>query len=104
MSPLEPRARRPRPAARAEHLPGPVPETRIDAPLVRLCHAGERAVTVAGGPGRDTVAVLGSPFDAEAFVTWRADGIQIFFRGPAPNRLDLGLDERAGVTAVAIYD
>ena len=104
MSPLEPEARRPRPAARAESLPGPVPDTRIDTALISLCHAGERAVSVAGGPGRDTVAVLGSPFDAEAFVTWRADGIQIFFRGPAPKRLELGLDDRAGVAAVAIYD
>ena len=69
-----------------------------------LCHYGERAVTVAPGPDREQlVAVLGSPFDPEAFVTWRADGIQVFFRGEAPARLDLQLSAGAFLTATATY-
>jgi hypothetical protein len=70
---------------------------------VALCHHGERAVTVAGGRDGELVAVLGSPFDPEAFVTWRAEGIQVFFRGEAPARLDLQLSAGAFVTAVATY-
>jgi len=72
--------------------------------LVTLCHHGERAITVAGGPDRHPVAVLGSPFDPEAFVTWRAEGIQVFYRGEAPTRLDLALSAGAFVTASATYD
>jgi hypothetical protein len=68
---------------------------------LELCHHGERAVTVAGGPDGELVAVLGSPFDPEAFVTWRAEGIQVFFRGEAPARLELQLSAGAFVTAVA---
>jgi hypothetical protein len=49
------------------------------------------------------VAALGSPFDPEAFVTWRAEGIQVFFRGEAPARLELQLSAGASVTAVATY-
>jgi hypothetical protein len=69
---------------------------------VTLCRHGERAVTVATGPGGELRAVLGSPFDPEAFVTWRAEGIQVFFRGEAP-RLDLQLSAGAFVEASAIY-
>jgi hypothetical protein len=58
---------------------------------------------VAGGPDGDLVAALGSPFDPEAFVTWRTDGIQVFFRGEAPTRLDLQLSAGAFVTATATY-
>ena len=95
--------RKQRPAARAEPVAGPPPETTFSADLAALCHRGERAVTVAGGPGGELVAVLGSPFDPEAFVTWRAHGIQVFFRGEAPTRLELQLSAGAFVTAVATY-
>ena len=94
----------PRPAARAQPLTGPPPVTTFSPELVTLCHHGERAITVAGGPDRDPVAVLGSPFDPEAFVTWRAEGIQVFYRGEAPTRLDLALSAGAFVTASATYD
>jgi hypothetical protein len=70
---------------------------------VTLCHHGERAVTVATGPGGELLAALGSPFDPEAFVTWRAEGIQVFFRGETPARLDLRLSAGAFVEASAIY-
>ena len=96
--------RKRRPAARAQPLAGPPPATTFSTDLTTLCHHGERAVTVAGGPDGDLVAVLGSPFDPEAFVTWRADGIQVFFRGEAPTRLDLKLSAGAFVTATAAYD
>ena len=99
----EPPRRQPRPAARAEPLAGPAPETTFSPDLLTLCHHGERAVTVAGGPDGGLVAVLGSPFDPEAFVTWRTEGIQVFFRGEAPARLDLQLSAGAFVTAKAIY-
>jgi len=99
-----PPERRPRPASRAQPLAGPAPETRFSPDLAALCHHGERAVTVASGPDRELVAVLGSPFDPEAFVTWRAEGIQVFFRGEAPTRLDLQLSAGAFVTAVATYE
>lgn len=95
--------RKRRPAARAEPLAGPAPETIFSSDLVALCHHGERAVTVAGAPGDELVAALGSPFDPEAFVTWRAEGIQVFFRGEAPARLELQLSAGAFVTAVATY-
>lgn len=95
--------RKQRPAARAEPLAGPAPETTFSADLRTLCHYGERAVTVAPGPDQALVAVLGSPFDPEAFVTWRADGIQVFFRGEAPARLDLQLSAGAFLTATATY-
>lgn len=95
--------RKRRPAARAEALAGPAPETVFSSDLLTLCHHGERAVTVAGGPGHELVAALGSPFDPEAFVTWRAEGIQVFFRGEAPARLELQLSAGAFVTAVATY-
>ena len=100
----EPPARKTRPAARARPLSGPPPATTFSADLRTLCHHGERAVTVAGGPGRELVAVLGSPFDPESFVTWRADGIQVFFRGEAPTRLELQLSAGAYLTATATYD
>jgi hypothetical protein len=100
----EPPERKPRPAARAQVLAGDPPVTTFSSDLVTLCHHGERAVTVACGPGREIVAVLGSPFDPEAFVTWRAEGIQVFFRGEAPARLDLQLSAGAFVTATATYD
>ena len=96
--------RKPRPAARAQPLPGPPPATTFSSDLAALCHHGERAVTVARGPQDELVAVLGSPFDPEAFVTWRADGIQVFFRGVAPSRLELSLSAGAFVNATAIYD
>jgi hypothetical protein len=96
--------RKPRPAARAQPLTGPPPVTTFSSELAVLCHHGERAVTGAGGPGRELVAVLGSPFDPEAFVTWRAEGIQVFFRGEAPTRLDLQLSAGAYLTATAVYD
>ena len=96
--------RRPRPAAKAQPLPGRPPVTTVSSDLATLCHHGERAVTVAAGPDHQLVAVLGSPFDPEAFVTWRAEGIQVFFRGEAPARLDLGLSAGAFVTATAGYD
>jgi hypothetical protein len=96
--------RKRRPAARAVPLAGPVPETTVSPDLAAICHHGERAVTVAVGPDRELVAVLGSPFDPEAFVTWRAEGIQVFFRGEAPARLDLQLSAGAFVTATAIYE
>ena len=99
----EPRPRPPRPSARAEPLAGPAPETVFASDLLVLCHHGERAVTVAAGPGGGLVAALGSPFDPEAFVTWRAEGIQVFFRGEAPARLELQLSAGAFVTAVATY-
>ena len=99
----EPPRRTPRPAARAEPLTGPPPETTFSADLLTLCHHGERAVTVAAGPDGGLVAALGSPFDPEAFVTWRAEGIQVFFRGEAPTRLELQLSAGAFVTAVATY-
>jgi hypothetical protein len=95
--------RKRRPAARAQPLDGPAPETSFSSDLVTLCHHGERAVTVAVGPDRELVAALGSPFDPEAFVTWRADGIQVFFRGEAPTRLELQLSAGAFVTATATY-
>ena len=93
-----------RPAARAQPLAGPAPVTTFSSDLATLCHHGERAVTVAGGPDGGLVAALGSPFDPEAFVTWRADGIQVFFRGEAPARLELQLSAGAYVTATAVYD
>jgi hypothetical protein len=96
--------RKRRPAARAVPLTGPVPETTVSPDLATLCRYGERAVTVAGGPDRELVAVLGSPFDPEAFVTWRAEGIQVFFRGEAPARLELQLSAGAFVTATATYE
>lgn len=96
--------RQPRPAARAQPLAGPPPLTTFSSDLATLCHHGERAVTVAGGPEGQLVAVLGSPFDPEAFVTWRAEGIQVFFRGEAPARLDLQLSAGAFLTATASYD
>ncbi len=96
--------RKPRPAARAQPLTRPPPVTTFSSELATLCHHGERAVTVAAAPGREPVAVLGSPFDPEAFVTWRADGIQVFFRGEAPTRLDLHLSAGAFVTVTATYD
>jgi hypothetical protein len=70
---------------------------------VTLCHHGERAVTVASGPDGALRAVLGSPFDPEAFVTWRAEGIQVFFRGEVPARLDLQLSAGAFLEASAMY-
>jgi hypothetical protein len=95
--------RKKRPAAQATPLPGPAPETHFSPDLRTLCHHGERAVTVAGRPDGELVAALGSPFDPEAFVTWRADGIQVFFRGEAPARLDLQLSAGAFLTATATY-
>ena len=95
---------KPRPAARALPLAVPPPVTTFSAELATLCHHGERAVTVAGGPDGGLVAALGSPFDPEAFVTWRADRIQVFFRGEAPARLELQLSAGAYVTATAVYD
>jgi hypothetical protein len=95
--------RKRRPSARAEPLAGPPPETAFSSDLVALCHHGERAVTVASTPDGKLVAALGSPFDPEAFVTWRAEGIQVFFRGEAPARLDLQLSAGAFVTATATY-
>jgi hypothetical protein len=95
--------RKRRPAARAEPLAGPAPETHFSPDLMTLCHHGERAVTVAGRPDGELVAALGSPFDPEAFVTWRAEGIQVFFRGDPPTRLDLHLSAGAFVTATATY-
>ena len=100
----EPSERKRRPAARAVPLTGPVPETTVSPDLATLCRHGERAVTVAGGPDRELVAVLGSPFDPEAFVTWRAEGIQVFFRGEAPARLELQLSAGAFLTATATYE
>lgn len=96
--------RKRRPAAQATPLPGPAPETHFSPDLMTLCHHGERAVTVAAAPDGSLVAALGSPFDPEAFVTWRTEGIQVFFRGDAPARLDLRLSAGALVTAVATYD
>jgi hypothetical protein len=96
--------RKPRPAARAQTLTGPAPATTFSPDLATLCHHGERAVTVARGPQEELVAVLGSPFDPEAFLTWRAEGVQVFFRGEAPTRLDLTLSAGAFVTATASYD
>lgn len=92
-----------RPAARAERLEGPAPDTRIAPGLTALCHGGERAITVAAGPGRQPTAALGSPFDPEAFLTWRTGGIQVYFRGPVPARLELDLDATARVTASVTY-
>ena len=100
----QPPERKARPAARARPLTGPPPVTTFSPDLVTLCHHGERAVTVAAGPDQRLVAVLGSPFDPEAFVTWRSEGIQVFFRGDAPARLDLQLSAGAFVTADATYD
>jgi hypothetical protein len=37
-------------------------------------------------------------------VTWRAEGIQVFFRGEAPTRLELQLSAGAFVTATAVYE
>jgi hypothetical protein len=96
--------RKPRPAARAQPLAGEPPITTFSSDLVTLCHYGERAVTVASGPNRELVAVLGSPFDPEAFLTWRAEGIQVFFRGEAPARLELQLSAGAFLEATAVYD
>lgn len=96
--------RKRRPAARAQPLSGPPPVTTFSSDLATLCHHGERAVTVAGAPDGALVAALGSPFDPEAFVTWRADGIQVFYRGEAPTRLELALSAGAFVTATATYD
>jgi hypothetical protein len=96
--------RKPRPAARAQAFTGEPPVTTFSSDLATLCHHGERAVTVAGGPDGELVAVLGSPFDPEAFVTWRSEGIQVFFRGEAPARLELQLSAGAFVTATATYD
>jgi hypothetical protein len=100
----QPPERKQRPSARAEPLAGPAPETLFSSDVAALCHHGERAVTVAARPDGELVAVLGSPFDPEAYVTWRADGIQVFFRGPAPARLQLELSAGAFVTAVATYE
>ena len=100
----EPPKRQPRPAARAQPVTGEPPPTTFSADLALLCQHGERAVTVAAAPDGQLVAVLGSPFDPEAFLTWRADGIQVFFRGEAPARLDLQLSAGAFLTAVATYD
>jgi hypothetical protein len=95
--------RKRRPSERAEPLAGPPPETAFSSDLVALCHHGERAVTVASAPDGKLVAVLGSPFDPEAFVTWRAEGIQVFFRGTkAPARLELQLSAGAFVDARAV--
>ena len=99
----QPPERKRRPAARAHPLSGPPPATTFSSDLAALCHHGERAVTVARGSDGELVAVLGSPFDPEAFVTWRAEGIQVFFRGDAPTRLDLRLSAGAFVTATAVY-
>jgi hypothetical protein len=96
--------RRPRPVGRARRVEGDVPDTRIAADLGLVCRAGERAVTVATRPGGEAVAVLGSPSDPEAFTVWRADGVYVFFRGPAPARLELRFDTAAGVAAVVTYD
>ena len=96
--------RKRRPAARAQPLPGPPPVTTFTSDLATLCHHGERAVTVACAPDGRLVAALGSPFDPEAFVTWRAEGIQVFFRGEPPARLELQLSAGAFVTATAVYD
>ena len=96
--------RKPRPAARAQPVSGQPPVTTFSSDLATLCHHGERAVTVAGAPDGRLVAALGSPFDPEAFVTWRAEGIQVFFRGEAPARLELQLSAGAFVTATAVYD
>jgi hypothetical protein len=96
--------RKRRPSARAEPLAGPPPDTTFSSDLLALCHHGERAVTVATDPEGKLVAALGSPFDPEAFVTWRADGIQVFFRGTkAPARLELQLSAGAFVDARATY-
>jgi hypothetical protein len=95
--------RKRRPASRAEPLTGPAPQTTFSPDLLALCHHGERAVTVAAGPDDRLVAALGSPFDPEAFITWRAEGIQVFFRGEPPNHLDLQLSAGAFVTATATY-
>ena len=95
--------RKPRPAARAQPLAGPPPVTTFSSDLATLCHHGERALTVACTPDGGLVAALGSPFDPEAFVTWRAEGIQVFFRGEAPARLELELSAGAFVTATATY-
>jgi hypothetical protein len=100
----QPPKRKPRPSARAQPLTGPPPATTFSPDLATLCHHGERAVTVARGPDAELVAALGSPFDPEAFVTWRAEGIQVFFRGDPPTRLDLHLSAGAFVTATATYD
>ena len=100
----EPPQRKPRPATQAQPLTGPPPETTFSSDLAALCHHGERAVTVAVRPGGDLVAALGSPFDPEAFLTWRAEGIQVFFRGEAPARLELQLSAGASVTATADYE
>jgi hypothetical protein len=99
----EPPQRKPRPASQARALAGPTPATTFSADLAALCHHGERAVTVAARPGGELVAALGSPFDPEAFVTWRAEGIQVFFRGETPARLELQLSAGASVTALATY-
>ena len=99
-----PPERKRRAAARAHPVSGPPPATTVSSDLAALCHHGERAVTVARGPDGELVAVLGSPFDPEAFVTWRADGIQVFFRGETPTRLDLRLSAGAFVTAIATYE
>jgi hypothetical protein len=93
-----------RPAERARRLEGDVPETRLSPALALVCQAGERAVTVAARPGAPAVAVLGSPSDPEAYLVWRAEGVYVFFRGPAPARLELGFDDAAGVAAVVGYD
>jgi hypothetical protein len=37
-------------------------------------------------------------------VTWRADGIQIFFRGDPPARLELRLSAGAFVDAITVYE
>lgn len=95
--------RKRRPAARAQALAGSLPETVFSSDLVLLCHHGERAVTVASGPDRELLAVLGSPFDPEAFVTWRTDGIQVFFRGEVPARLELQLSAGASLRVIATY-
>lgn len=96
--------RKRRPAARARALADPPPETVFSSDLAVLCRHGERAVTVAGGRGREPVAALGSPFDPEAFVTWRAEGIQVFFRGEAPARLELQLSADASLRVTATYE
>jgi hypothetical protein len=96
--------RKPRPAARSQPLPGPPPVTTFSSDLATLCRHGERAVTVASAADGGLVAALGSPFDPEAFVTWRTEGIQVFFRGEAPARLELQLSAGAFVTATAVYD
>jgi len=93
-----------RPVERARRLESDVPETVISPALGLVCRSGERAITVAARPDGQAVAALGSPSDPEAFLVWRVEGVYVFFRGPAPARLELGFDDAAGVAAVIDYD